>query len=51
MRECVQLVKHGFPFDVAFSVPNDLRVAWLIIAGECDGGEFDWASGNFRRRK
>ena len=51
MRECVELVKHGFPFDVAFSAPNDLRVAWLIIAREAAGEQFDWGSLSWKTRK
>jgi hypothetical protein len=30
---------------------NDMRVGFLIILGELDGGEFDWGSGNWRERK
>lgn len=51
MRECLALVKHGIPFDVAFSLTNDTRVAWNIICGEIDGGEFDWSALEFKKRK
>jgi hypothetical protein len=44
------LVKHGIPFDVAFSLPNDERVAWLIICREADGQNFDWNSLSWKRR-
>lgn len=51
MRECIALVKYGVPFDVAFSVSNDMRVAWLIIFGEIDGGEFDWGAITWKKRE
>lgn len=44
-------MKQGIPFDVAFSLSNNERVAWLIICGEIDGGEFDWSTGNWRDRR
>jgi hypothetical protein len=44
LRECLALVKFGVPFDVAFSLTNNVRVAWLVIMGELDGGEFNWSS-------
>ena len=44
MRECFRLLKYGVPFDVAFSIPNNLRVAWLIIGGEAEGKVFDWSN-------
>lgn len=47
LREALALVKQGIPFDVAFSLDNDTRVAWLIICGEQDGFVFDWEIGEF----
>lgn len=47
MRECLALVKHGVPFDIAFSLSNAERVAWLIICGEIDGYRFNWSTGKF----
>jgi hypothetical protein len=44
VRECLALVKFGVPFDVAFSVSNNIRVAWLIMFGELEGGHFNWSS-------
>jgi hypothetical protein len=37
-------LRYGVPFDVAFSLPNDMRVAMLIVFGENEGGKFDWAA-------
>jgi hypothetical protein len=43
------LVKQGVPFDVAFSLPNDERVAWLIICGEIEGGKFNWSTAEWEK--
>jgi hypothetical protein len=51
MRECIALVSYGVPFDIAFSVPNEIRTGWLIIFGELKGGVFDWGSGQWVERK
>ena len=32
------------PFDVAFSLPPDERLAWIVILGTLDGRSFDWGS-------
>jgi hypothetical protein len=50
LKECLALVKHGVPFDVAFSLSNDNRVAWNIICGEIDGGKFNWTTLNFENQ-
>jgi hypothetical protein len=44
------LVQQNVPFDVAFSLTNNQRKAWLIAIGENEGGEFDWARFKFRER-
>jgi len=31
------------PFDVAFSLPEDERLAFIVALGTLDGREFDWA--------
>ena len=36
--------RNGVPFDVAFSLPPDDRLAWVVALGTLDGGEFDWAT-------
>ena len=30
------------PFDVAFSLPEDERLAFIVAIGTLDGREFDW---------
>ena len=30
------------PFDVAFSLPEDERLAFVVVIGTLDGREFDW---------
>lgn len=32
------------PFDVAFSLPVDERLAFIVALGTLDGREFDWGS-------
>jgi hypothetical protein len=32
------------PFDVAFSLPEDERLAWIVIMGRFDGLEYDWGT-------
>jgi hypothetical protein len=31
------------PFDVAFSLPPEERLAWVVAFGTLDGREFDWS--------
>jgi hypothetical protein len=47
LRERLALIRYGVPFDVAFSLPNDERCAWLVAFGELDGATFDWVSGRW----
>jgi len=35
-------VKNGVPFDVAFSLPPDERLAYVVVLGTLQGGSFDW---------
>ena len=42
MIDCLYLVKHGVPFDVAFSLPDDERLAFVVVIGTLNGGFFDW---------
>jgi hypothetical protein len=30
------------PFDVAFSLPADERLAWVVVIGTLDGRSFNW---------
>lgn len=36
------------PFDVAFSLPADERLAWVVILGTLDGRHFDWQSQSWK---
>jgi hypothetical protein len=39
------------PFDVAFSLPLEERVAFVVALGRLDGGEFDFATLRWKERK
>ena len=39
---CLWLVRNGVPFDVAFSLGDEERLAWVVIFGRFEGGTFDW---------
>jgi len=42
------LVKRGVPFDVAFNLDDEMRIAWCIIHGEQEGlGKFNFLSNRF----
>ncbi len=38
------------PFDVAFSLPPEDRLAWVIALGQLDGGVFDFPSMSWKER-
>ena len=40
--DCLYLVRNGVPFDVAFSLPDDERIAFVVALGSLDGRRFDW---------
>ncbi len=42
--DCLYLVRNGVPFDVAFSLPSDERLAWVVALGSLDGGKFDFTT-------
>jgi hypothetical protein len=44
-------VKHGVPFDIAFSLGPIDRLAWIIIFGELEGGRFDFEAMRWRDPK
>lgn len=42
------LMKGGVPFDIAWAMADSAEMtpavlAWIVIMGEIEGGEFDWA--------
>jgi hypothetical protein len=45
------LIKNGVPFDVAFSMPDDMRIAWCVSLGTLDGGEWSWPEMKWLERK
>lgn len=47
MRECLWLIKHGIPFDVAFGLDEIMRTAWCIVFSEMEGAKFDWNAMRF----
>lgn len=44
LTDCLYLVRHGVPFDVAFSLSTVDRMAYVIVLGILDGHDFDWPS-------
>jgi hypothetical protein len=44
LAEALFLVKNGVPFDIAFSLPHDERLAYIVVFGMLDGRRFDWDS-------
>jgi hypothetical protein len=36
------LVTNGVPFDVAFSLDDDERLAWVVAVGRLKGREYNW---------
>ena len=40
----MSLVKHGVPWDVAKNLSDAELIAYCVIAGEMDGGRFNWAT-------
>lgn len=51
IRECMWLVRHGVPFDVAFRLDDITRTAFSIIVSEQGGSVFDWNAMRFRDDK
>lgn len=47
--DCLYLVRNGVPFDVAFCLPADERLAWVVAMGRFEGLEFDWATRRWKR--
>ncbi|MDE2197917.1 MAG: hypothetical protein KGJ41_02755 [Rhodospirillales bacterium] len=38
------LCRNGVPFDVAFSLSAEERVAWIVALGRLDGRQFDFGT-------
>ena len=43
------LLRHGVPFDVAFSLDDVSRAALCIVASEQGGRKFNWSAMEFDR--
>jgi hypothetical protein len=48
--DSLYLCRNGVPFDVAFSLTPDERLAWVVALGELDGHEFDFATMGWKVR-
>lgn len=44
-------MRHGIPFDVAFSLETGEAVAWAVNLGEQLGGTFDWDTMQWKKPK
>jgi hypothetical protein len=40
--DCLFLVMNGIPFDVAFSLDDDERLAWVVVIGTLKGRTYNW---------
>lgn len=40
--DCLYLLRNGVPFDIAFSLPPEERLAWIVAFGQLDGERFDF---------
>jgi hypothetical protein len=49
--DCLFLVMHGIPFDVAFSLEVEERLAWTVIIGQLKGLIFNWDTHTWEQRK
>jgi hypothetical protein len=49
--DCLYLIRNGVPFDVAFSLSIEERLAWVVALGTLDGGEFDIATMRWKEHK
>lgn len=49
--DCLYLVRNGVPFDVAFCLPPDERLAFVVALGRLDGHEFDFSTMRWKEHK
>jgi hypothetical protein len=49
--DCLYLVRNGVPFDVAFCLPAEERMAFVIALGRLDGHAFDDAAMRWKDRR
>ncbi len=48
--DCLYLLRNGVPFDVAFSLPAEDRLGWIVALGCLDGGDFDFTRMEWSKR-
>jgi hypothetical protein len=51
LLDCLYLVRNGVPFDVAFALPADERLAFVVAIGTLEGREFDWHTFSWKERQ
>lgn len=44
-------MKYGVPWDVAHSLDDEPRLAYVIYYGQLEGGEWDWDAMTWRERR
>ena len=44
LGDCLLLVQNGVPFDVAFSLGAEERLAWVVALGELAGRRWEWGA-------
>ena len=42
--DCLYLCRNGVPFDVAFALGPEERLAFVVALGRLDGREFDFSA-------
>ncbi len=47
--DSLYLVCNGVPFDVAFSLPSEERLQWVVVVGTILGQDFDWQTRQWRQ--
>ncbi len=47
--DCLYLVKNGVPLDVAFALPADERMAWVVAMGRLEGLDYDWSARRWKK--
>jgi len=50
-RDCLWLVKNGVPYDVAFGMNDEMRVAHVIVLGEYEGNDWDYNAMRWKERQ
>ena len=45
------LCSHGIPWEIATTLPDDIRMAWVIQAGTYEGGDFDFIGWKWNEKK